>query len=468
MAAAATNRGSALEYASTHHDDFLNKLKEFAAIPSISTESAHAGDIARAAEWLKGRLSVLGATKTQILETSGKPIVWAEIPPAASQAVAENKVPTVLIYGHYDVQPVDPLELWESDPFTPTERGDRIYGRGVSDMKGQVVACLSAVESIQKTGGLPLTLRFLIEGEEEIGSPSLAESLERYGDLFRADLCFNPDTGMLAPDKPTITYGLRGLAYFEITVTGPTHDLHSGGYGGVIHNPAQVLCELIAGMHDGRGRVTLPGFYDAVADVGRAERESLGKLGVTEESLRRDSGAPGLWGEKGYVPVERIMIRPTLEVNGISSGYTGEGAKTVLPFKAMAKISTRLVPNQDSKSIRGMLEAYIAEHAPDTVRIEVRELANGPGLISPTDSREIRAMRNALAAVWGPDIYFRRNGGSVPVSGYLKEMFDMPSVLSGFGLPDDNLHAPNEKLDLGVWRRGIDAVINFLFEYAVA
>ncbi|TVR70946.1 MAG: dipeptidase [Spirochaetaceae bacterium] len=453
-------RATALAYSNAHRHIFRKDLEELLAIPSVSTDPEHGKDVLRAAEWLSAAIGGLGATSVEILPTEGKPIVWGEL------RATDPAAPTVLVYGHYDVQPVDPLELWQSDPFTAVEREDSLYARGASDMKGQVIASLAALRAICSTGASPVHVRFLLEGEEEIGSPSLESSIDRYRDKFSADLCLNPDVGMLAPESPTITYGLRGLAYFEVRLQGPARDLHSGIFGGAVQNPAHVLCELIAGLHDGTGRVTLPGFYDRVRELSPEERRELARLPVTDEVVLAQTEAPVLYGEKGYTTVERIGARPTLEVNGLVSGFTGTGAKTVLPSKASAKISTRLVPDQDPAEIRDMLIEYFRKNAPATVTHEVEVLALGPPLVTERDNRGNRALARALRSVWGSDPLYKREGGSVPVSIYLERALGMPSVLTGFGLPDDNLHAPNEKLHLPTWYRGIDALIHFFYNMA--
>ncbi|MFN3929953.1 MAG: M20/M25/M40 family metallo-hydrolase, partial [Thermoflexus sp.] len=334
-------RLQALEYVRRNRDRFLEELKDFLRIPSVSTDPAHQRDVQRAAEWVADRLRRAGAGRVEIFPTGGHPVVYAEAPANRPEA------PVVLVYGHYDVQPPDPLDQWESGPFDPTVRGDNLYARGASDMKGQVLASIAAFEAVARSGPPPVHVKFLIEGEEEVGSPHLPDFIERNRELLQCSVSLNPDAGMIAPDRPTITYGLRGLAYFELRVYGPAHDLHSGLYGGVVHNPAQALCELIAGMHDAEGRVTLPGFYDRVRPLTEEERAELARLPMDERFYLELTGAPALWGEAGYTPIERIGARPTLEVNGLLAGFTGPGAKTVLPAYAMAKISMRLVPDQD-------------------------------------------------------------------------------------------------------------------------
>jgi acetylornithine deacetylase/succinyl-diaminopimelate desuccinylase-like protein len=370
------------------------------------------------------------------------------------------------VYGHYDVQPADPLAEWTSPPFEPTIRGENLFARGASDMKGQLAAHLAAVEAMGRTGPLPVNLIYLVEGEEEIGSPNMKSFIESHRARLRCDVVLNVDSMILRPDLPSIVYGLRGLAYFELRVYGPAHDLHSGQFGGAVHNPAQVLCELVAGMHDGDGRVTLPGFYDKVRPLQPEEREALAQIPDREGDLQKMTGVPRLWGEKGYTVVERLGARPTLEVNGLLSGFTGEGSKTVLPSTAMAKISMRLVPDQTSEEVHAQLLAYLRREAPATVRWEVTSLAGGLPAIVRRDTREMRAAVEALRETFGRSPIFVREGGSIHVVSLMQSLLGRESILMGFGLPDDNLHAPNEKLHLPNFYRGIEAYIRFAFGLA--
>jgi acetylornithine deacetylase/succinyl-diaminopimelate desuccinylase-like protein len=450
---------TALDFAHKNHAQFLTSLQEFLVIPSISTEPAHQPDILQAAEWLAERLKALAMDNVQILPTGGSPVVYAEYTQAGPSA------PTILIYGHYDVQPVEPLELWKSGPFQPEVRGDQLYARGSSDMKGQIVASLSAIQAAMNAGGVPTNLKFLFEGEEEVGSPHLSSFLKEHRDLFACDLAFNPDAGMTAADLPTITYGLRGLAYFELRVYGPDHDLHSGQFGGVVHNPAQALCEIIAGMHDANGHITLPGFYDHVRALAEAEKIELSRLSTGDSFYREQTGVSKLWGERDYLPIERIGSRPTLEVNGMIGGFTGTGAKTVIPAEAMAKISMRLVPDQTPEEIDVSLRAYLAANVPSTVRWELDTYGGSPASITERDSKGVKALSRALEAVWGKPPVFRREGGSIPVVLEMQQILGADSVLTGFSLPEDNIHAPNEKLHLPTWLRGIDSILYF-FNYA--
>lgn len=451
------HRTAALKYVQTNRGRFLEELEDFLLIPSVSTSPEHQADIRRAAEWVAEKLRSLGAQKVQIFPTAGHPVVYGEILQAGPGAK------TILVYGHYDVQPPEPLELWDSGAFEPTVRGENLYARGATDMKGQVMAVLTAVEAIVRTNRLPVNLKFLIEGEEEIGSPNLGKFITQHRDLLACDFALNPDSGILAPDLPTITYALRGLAYFELRVYGPDHDLHSGVFGGVVHNPAQVLCELIAGMHDAQGRVTLPGFYDKVRPLDKDEREELARLPIDEAFYLQQTGVPALWGEVDFTPAERIGARPTLEVNGLLSGFTGEGSKTVLPAQAMAKISCRLVPDQDPDEVHQQLLQYLQARAPKTVRYEVIKMAGSPASISDRHSPAVQAMARAMEAVWGRRPVFRREGGSVPVVALFQKLLGVEAVNVGFALPGDNMHAPNEKLHLPTWYKGLDTLVHFFY-----
>ncbi|MEW6179741.1 MAG: dipeptidase [Chloroflexota bacterium] len=455
-----SNRQKALDYAVSKKEAFLDQLKTFVNIPSISTDPDKKAAMQAAAEWIAKKFTELGLTNIQIIPTGGHPVVFGEC-----RCAGHQNAPTVLIYGHYDVQPSDPNDLWTTPPFEATVRGENLYGRGASDMKGQVTASIFAVESILKNGEMPVNIKFMIEGEEEIGSPHLNAFMESHKDLLACDVALNPDSGMIAADLPTITYALRGLAYFEIRVHGPAHDLHSGLYGGVVHNPAQVLCELIAGMHDSDGKITLPGFYDKVRPLSSEEREALARLPMDEEYYKRQTGVPALYGEKGFTPVERVGARPSLDVNGIYSGFIGEGQKTVIPSWAMAKVSMRLVPDQDPAAVFDQLKQYLLEKAPKTVRWELIQMPYGAASISDIHHPATRALAQAFSSVWGKEPLYKREGGSIPVVGNMQKILGVESVLTGFGLADDNIHAPNEKLHLPTWYKGIQALIHFFYNY---
>jgi acetylornithine deacetylase/succinyl-diaminopimelate desuccinylase-like protein len=457
-----SNTSPALQYAKENHDRFYKDLCDFIRIPSISTSPENKPDMQRAAEWLSQRLKAIGCKNIQIYPTAGHPVVFGEI---ISQ---EKQLPTVLIYGHYDVQPVEPLDLWKSGPFDPDIRGENLYSRGASDMKGQIMASIAAVESITKQKEMPVNIKFMIEGEEEIGSPNLAEFMRENRKMLSCDVVLNPDTGMIASDIPTIVYGLRGLAYFEVRTYGPDHDLHSGVFGGAVMNPANALCKLIANLHDKEGRVTLPGFYDKVLPISKDEHAEFARLPMDEEFFLKQTGAPTTWGEKGYTPAERVGGRPTLDVNGIQSGFTGKGSKTVIPSWAMAKISTRLVPNQDPEEVYKSLMKYLTENAPKDIKWEVIRMSGGPACITDRNSKAVQALRSALETVWGKTPVYKREGGSVPVVSDMLEILKVDSVLTGFGLSDDNIHAPNEKLHLPNWTKGIDALIYFFNNFSSA
>lgn len=450
-------RQAALEYARRNNHRFLDELKEFLAIPSISTDSERYADTLRGADWVASQLRLLGMENVQIMPTGGHPVVYGD------HLQAGRDAPTVLIYGHYDVQPVDPLDLWTSDPFKAEVRGDNLYARGSSDMKGQVVASMKAVESVMRTSRLPINLKWMIEGEEEIGSKNLGDFIRKNAGLFKADFCINPDAGMVNADSPTITYGLRGLAYFEIRVHGPDRDLHSGLFGGTVHNPAQALAELIAGMHDKKGRITLPGFYDKVRKADKSERAELNRLPTKSKYFIQQTGVHALWGEPDYTPEERVSIRPTLEVNGLLSGFTGEGSKTVLPAWAMAKISCRLVPDQTPEMIYKSMVKYLKKHAPRTIRWDVKDLHSSGAAITERDSKGVQAVANGLQQTWGRRPLYKREGGSIGVVVQLQKYVGVDSVLTGFGLPEDNAHSPNEKLHLPTWRKGIEAFIHSIY-----
>jgi acetylornithine deacetylase/succinyl-diaminopimelate desuccinylase-like protein len=449
---------TALDYANQNREKFLNELIEFLKIPSISTDEAYKSETLRAAEWTANHLKGLGMENVEIMPTDndGHPVVYGDF-------IRKPGAPTVLVYGHYDVQPADPLELWESGPFEPEVRGERLYARGSSDMKGQVLAAFHAIESVRNAGEMPVNLKFLIEGEEEIGSKNLESFLRKHADRFKADVSLNPDAGMIGVDMPTITYGLRGLAYMEVHVWGPKADLHSGLYGGVVHNPAQALAELIAKMHDEKGRVTLPGFYDSVRPVSDEERAEFARLPNDEKHYLEETGVPALWGEEGYIPAERTGARPTLEVNGLLSGWTGPGSKTVLPAKAMAKISCRLVPDQDHNEVMEQMIRFMETNAPKTIHWEVKKLTGSSLAIADLNNPGVKAMHDAMEAVWGTRPLYRREGGSIGAVALLQQICDVESVLVGTGLPSDNVHSPNEHLHLPTWYKGIDAFIRFFY-----
>ncbi|MEX2161474.1 MAG: dipeptidase [Anaerolineales bacterium] len=451
-------RSTALKYAKDNRARFLDELKELVSIQSVSADSAFKPEIQKAADWLMAKLKALGFDNIQKMDTGGHPIVYADLMKAGPKA------PTMLVYGHYDVQPADPVELWETPPFEGVVKGEYLMGRGASDMKGQVIASMAAIEAALKAGPLPVNVKWMIEGEEEIGSSSMAKFIRANAKLFACDFAVNPDAGMLAPDAPTLTYGLRGLAYFEIRLTGPGLDLHSGLFGGAIRNPANELARLISGMHDEKNRVTLPGFYNSVLPLEAEERAEFKRIPHTsDQDYATAAGVTKLWGEEGYTAFERATSRPTLEVNGLLSGYTGEGPKTVLPAKAMAKISCRLVPDQKPEEVEQQLNAYMKANAHPAVKWEVKMISDGDPSISKRDTREMNAMSKALEAVWGSKTIWRREGGTVPVVAYIHDELGAECINTGFGLPDDRLHSPNERMHLPTWEKGIDALVHFIY-----
>jgi acetylornithine deacetylase/succinyl-diaminopimelate desuccinylase-like protein len=449
-------RMQAIRFATGQKQRNLADLIELLKIPSVSTDPDHQADMTVAAEWLAGQLRKLGFEDVAIYPTAKHPVVFG-------QYLVRPNLPTVLIYGHYDVQPAEPLEKWVTPAFEPDQRGENLYARGASDMKGQVLATLAAVRSVLQAGEPPVNLKYILEGEEEIGSPSLPAFLAEHKDLLACAFALNADGGMIASDLPTIVYALRGLAYFELRVYGPDHDLHSGLFGGVVQNPAIVLSELIAGMHDGQGRITLPGFYDKVDQLSEEERQALAKLPTDDEHFKKNVGVSQLWGEAGYSATERAGARPTLDVNGLYSGFIGAGSKTVIPCWAMAKISMRLVPHQDPKEVEQQLRQYLTEHSPTTVHWELITYAGGEAVVTDVNHPGVKALARALEMVWGRQPVYKREGGSIPVVVDMRKILGVESVLTGFGLPDDNLHAPNEKLHLPTWYLGIEALIHFFY-----
>jgi len=451
-----SSRQAALEFANKSKQDFLEDLIHFLKIPSISTLPEHNPDMLEAAQWLVSQMEKFQFKDVNIMPTDGHPIVYGSYDKAGKSA------PTVLVYGHYDVQPVDPIDEWDNEPFKPQVRDGDIYARGASDMKGQVVAHLKAVESYLDSYDLPVNIKYLIEGEEEIGSPNLEKFLSQNEDLLHCDFCLNADSGILGVDTPSLAYSLRGLAYFEINLHGPESDLHSGTFGGAVINPGNVIAQVIAAMKDENGRIMLPGFYDDVVELAAAEREQLAQLPQTEEWWKEQSNTSALGGEFGYTATERATIRPTLDVNGLYSGFIGKGSKTVLPAKAMAKISMRLVPNQEPEKVRQSLETFMDKHIPAGITWEIDELSSAlPGTID-LDSAIAKSAGEALRSVWNKSAIYKREGGTVPVVGMIKKVLGVDSLMLGFGLPDDNLHAPNEKFHVNNFHRGIETYIHFM------
>jgi acetylornithine deacetylase/succinyl-diaminopimelate desuccinylase-like protein len=453
---------SVLNYAQAHQKDDLNRLIEFLRIPSISTTAEHRVDIQHAADWLVTRMHDIGFTRADAMSTPGQPVVYAEWLGAGSGA------PTMLIYGHYDVQPTDPDEEWNTPPFEPTIRDNKLYARGASDNKGQHYVHLAAAEAFFRASGAPpINLKLVLEGEEEVGSPSLDQFIQQNADMLACDLALISDTDMQDAHTPTIVYGVRGLAYMEVEVQGPQHDLHSGGYGGVAHNPLQVLVEILAALHDDQGRVAIPGFYDKVRPLTAEEREGFRSIPFDEEKLRREMGVPTIWsGERGYTPLERIGARPTLEIHGIRGGFVAEGQKTVIPARVAAKVSMRLVPDQDPLEIARLLERHVHELAPSTVQVKTRLMSHSEAAVIERDTPAMQCALQAYRQGFGAEPIFIRSGGTLPIVPQLKNVLQVPIIMMGFGLPDDNLHAPNEKFNLDHFYRGIETSIRLMDELA--
>jgi acetylornithine deacetylase/succinyl-diaminopimelate desuccinylase-like protein len=444
-------------YARAHRDRSLKELKEFLSIPSVSTQADHKADIERAAAWLVDQLLAAGFPKAEVLPTQGHPVVLAEWLAAGPDA------PTVLVYGHYDVQPPEPLEEWRTPPFEPTVVGDDLFARGASDDKGQLYIHVKAAQAFKETVGLPpVNLKCLFEGEEEIGSPSLEPFIRQHAGQLAADVAVISDTHILGKDQPCIVYALRGLAYVEVEVTGPDHDLHSGTYGGAVHNPLNALCSMIAKLQDPDGRIAIPGFYDKVRPLEPEERAELAKVPFDRQAWLQEAGVASDWGEPDYTIAERTTARPTLDVNGIWGGYIQPGAKTVLPSTASAKISMRLVPDQEPAEIAKLIQDYFAQIAPPTVQVQVRDLGGGDGAIVRRDSPAMQAALRAYAEGFGQEPVFVRIGGSIPVVATFQKVLGVETILMGFGLPDDRLHSPNEKFHLPNFYRGIETVLRFL------
>jgi acetylornithine deacetylase/succinyl-diaminopimelate desuccinylase-like protein len=447
-----------LTYIQMNQDRFLEELKEFLCIPSISNNAENKKDVLRCAHFVVDQLRQVGMQQVQLFPTPGHPIIYGEWLGAPGES-------TVLFYGHYDVQPVDPLDLWVSAPFEPTIRNGEIYARGSADDKGQVLMNLKGVEAhLQAKGHLPVNVKFLIEGEEEVGSANLDNFIGAHKELLQADVVLISDTPMFDRGIPSICYGLRGLVYFQIDLRGSNSDLHSGSFGGVVINPNFALAQMICALKDSEGRVQIPGFYDDVVPMSAEEKEELVRLPFDEEKYRQDLGAPALFGEKGYGVLEQIWVRPTLEVNGVCGGFIGEGAKTVIPAKAMAKISMRLVPNQDPEKIASLFERYIRQIAPAAVELTVTRMHGGKAWVASIDHPAIQAASRAFEKGFGRRPVFVREGGSIPVVATFAELLGIPSVLMGIGLPDENAHAPNEKLDLFNFRQGIVSSAYFFDE----
>jgi len=451
---------AALTHADDRSDQFVGELKDFLRIPSVSTDSAYADDVERAAHWLADHLSEIGMNESTVVATDGHPIVYAE-------HVTDPDKPTVIVYGHYDVQPPDPLDEWETDPFEPTRRNGSLYARGACDDKGQMFMHVKAAESYLKgEGEPPVNLKYVIEGEEETGSMAVGPFIEEHADRLDADVVLISDTAMFSEDTPSIVYGLRGLAYAEITLQGPDRDLHSGNYGGAVDNPANALGRIIAGLHDENHRITIPGFYDDVIDLTPEERETYADLPFDKEAWMDALDIDDVRTEGDYTTLECLSARPTLDVNGLWGGYTGEGAKTVLPSRAHAKLSMRLVPDQQVADIYDKLEAHLETEVPDTMSFTMRRLHGGDPVLVDPSIPPMQAAKQAMGEVRGTEPVFVRNGGTIPVVATFQDTLGLDSVLMGFGLDSDAIHSPNEKFGLDRFQQGIRAIIRFHQHYA--
>lgn len=440
-----------IDFIQVNRERYLDELKALLAIPSISALPEHAGDVRRCAEWCADEMRRIGLQNVRLVETPGNPVVYGDW-------LGAEGAPTILFYGHYDVQPVDPIGLWESPPFEATVRDGEIYARGAADDKGQVFMHLKAIEAhLRQNQRLPVNIRLILEGEEEVGSANLDEFIKAHKAELAADVVVISDSAMFARGVPSICYGLRGLAYFQVDLRGSATDLHSGSFGGALANPAFVLAQMLAQMKDRSGRIKIPGFYDQVRELTDEERKAWASLPFNEKTYRKDFGIPKVFGETGYSTLERTWARPTFEVNGLLSGFTGEGAKTVLPAVAMAKVSMRLVPDQDPETIADLFQKYVDDIAPKTVEVKVTRMHGGKPWMTSFDNAYVQAAGRAIEKGFGRAPIFTREGGSIPVVSTFQEELGLPAVLFGVGLPDENAHAPNEKLDLGNFHNGIIA-----------
>jgi acetylornithine deacetylase/succinyl-diaminopimelate desuccinylase-like protein len=447
------------QYIQSHQDRFLSELFDLLRIPSVSADSRHKEDVRKAAEYVVKKLKEAGADKVEMCETKGHPIVFGE-------KIIDPSLPTVLVYGHYDVQPADPLNLWDSPAFEPVIKDGKIFARGSCDDKGQFYMHIKAFEAMMKLNQLTCNIKFMIEGEEEVGSDNLGAFVKENKSKLKADVILISDTSLISLDTPSITVGLRGLSYMEVEVTGPNRDLHSGVYGGAVANPINVLSEMIASMHDKNGRITIPGFYDKVAELTKEERTALNKAPFDLEEYKKELAIDDIKGEASYTTLERTGTRPTLDVNGIWGGYTGEGAKTVLPSKASAKISMRLVPNQDSNEITELFTKYFKSIAPKSVKVKVTAHHGGQPAVTPTDSKAFKAASSAFEEVWGKTPIPTRDGGSIPIVSLFKKELGLDTVLMGFGLDSDAIHSPNEHYGIKNFLIGIETIVAFYKHYS--
>lgn len=447
------------QYIQSNQSRFLSELFDLLRIPSVSADSKHKGDVRQAALFIEAKLKEAGVDTAEICETAGHPIVYAE-------RIKDKSLPTVLVYGHYDVQPADPLNLWHSPPFEPVVKDNKIFARGSCDDKGQVYMHIKAYEIMTKLNMLHCNIKFMIEGEEEVGSDNLGTFVKANKEKLKADVILISDTSIISLDQPSITVGLRGLSYMEVEVTGPNRDLHSGVYGGAVANPINVLSKMIASLHDENGRVTIPGFYDKVAELNAEDRVAINKAPFNLNQYKTDLAIDEVTGEKGYTSVERTGIRPTLDCNGIWGGYTGEGAKTVLPSKASAKISMRLVPNQVHEEITEIFTKHFLSIAPKSVKVKVTAHHGGAPAVTPTDSKAFLSASKAFEEVWGKTPIPTRDGGSIPIVALFKKELGLDTVLMGFGLDSDAIHSPNEHFGIKNFLLGIETIVSFYKHFA--
>ncbi len=446
-------------YLQQHKERFLEELFQLLRIPSVSADKKFNGDILKAADFLKQKFEAAGADNVEICKTDGNPIVYAD-------KIINPDLPTVLVYGHYDVQPADPYELWESDPFNPVIKNGKIVARGSADDKGQMYIHLKAFEMMMQNGGIPCNIKFMIEGEEEVGSENLEIYIRNNMEKLKADVIVISDTSMIANEHPSMAVSLKGLSYLEVEVTGPNKDLHSGVYGGAVANPINVLCNMIASLQDENNKINIPGFYDKVLELTNEERKKMNEAPFDLEDFKKDLDINDVQGEAGYNTLERQGIRPTLDVNGMWGGYIGEGAKTVLPSKAYAKISMRLVPNQNYREITELFKKHFEQIAPDSVKVKVTPHHGGTPAITPTDSDAYRAAEVAFEKAWGKKPIPTREGGSIPIVALFKQVLGLDSILMGFGLNSDAIHSPNESFGVENYIKGIETVALFHHEFA--
>jgi acetylornithine deacetylase/succinyl-diaminopimelate desuccinylase-like protein len=447
------------QYIEDHKERLLNELFDLLRFPSVSADPKYKADVLKTADYTADKLREAGADNVEVCSTAGYPIVYGE-------KIIDSSKPTVLVYGHYDVQPPDPLELWKTPPFEPTVRDGKIYARGACDDKGQFYMHVKAFELMMRTDTLPCNIKFMIEGEEEVGSNNLGIFVKENKERLKADVVLISDTSMLSMETPSLETGLRGLSYLEVEVVGPNRDLHSGVYGGAVANPATILAKMIASLHDDDNHIAIPGFYDDVAELSAEEREALNAAPYNEEEYKKDLDIAEVWGEKGYSTLERTGTRPTLEVNGIWGGYIGEGAKTVLPSKANAKISMRLVPNQTSEKITQLFTEHFTRIAPPYVKVKVTPHHGGEPVVTPTDSIAYQAAQKAITEAFGVAPIPTRGGGSIPIVALFEAELGIKTVLMGFGLDSDALHSPNEKFDIFNYYKGIETIPLFYKHYA--